>query len=51
VFDYISFPISFHELEALKIPTDGRTRILSAILKPVQNEAEENVTDQYILFF
>jgi hypothetical protein len=42
---------SFHQLEALKIPTDGRTRILSTILKPVQNQAEENVTDQYFSFF
>ena len=37
---------SFHQLEALKIPTDGRARILSTILKPVQNKAEKNVTDQ-----
>ena len=42
---------SFHQLEALKIPTYGRTRILSTILKPVHNKAEENVTDQYISFF
>jgi hypothetical protein len=42
---------SCHQLEALKIPIDGRTRILSTIFKPVQNKAEESVTDQYVSFF
>jgi uncharacterized lipoprotein len=39
---------SFHWLEALEIPTDGRIRIISVILKAVQYKAEENVTDHYV---
>jgi hypothetical protein len=39
---------SFHWLETLEIPTDGRIRILSIILKAVQIKAEENVTDHCV---